>query len=535
MIHNLRFFCQRVLPLVYDDSLSFQELLYKVVNKINEIIKTIDDLNTQEVIKATLKEWLENGTLENIIKEAYSEYLLNVGLLPKTIKGNVELDIHHEDIGIQGGCCIGDNKIVVYFPSNNSNVGLLECYNLHTKELIWSHNIQGYHGNTISYYDEKLYITACIDQTGSSEILMPYIIVVDINNPAVVEKIITMPVGIYSALIINGDIYALTKKDFVENIDNIVTVYDMETLNVKREFALQNYVHIVNKTRTQGLSCYHDGNIYIVDHNTLSVFGYDLFGELTYIGTVEQIMNKFRWIGELEFISYDAGKWYIGSITRSTGEHLDRLSCICEVGLYNSIVLKEKRPLTISPTAPRSTNTIVVATNTKPLDPFSLQYNHWVPTVDDAVNLMKSFNAVGRLRIDAPENYKGLAYIFNNFTGTIYGSANNYTPVYNLVFMNCNNLSANNLDFSNAQENTRTIADNDVSAHVFSIKSSISVINWRNAEGKKLYLNNSEIMLTSSAIDISRLSFSKVWKRSNWTGEIIDSDSFASIIYTLDN
>ena len=33
----------KVLPLVYDDSLSYYEVLCKVVNKINEIIENIDD------------------------------------------------------------------------------------------------------------------------------------------------------------------------------------------------------------------------------------------------------------------------------------------------------------------------------------------------------------------------------------------------------------------------------------------------------------------------------------------------------------
>lgn len=36
-IKNFRFFCQKVLPLVYDDSLSYYEVLCKAINKLNEI------------------------------------------------------------------------------------------------------------------------------------------------------------------------------------------------------------------------------------------------------------------------------------------------------------------------------------------------------------------------------------------------------------------------------------------------------------------------------------------------------------------
>ena len=37
-IKTLRFYCQKVLPLVYDDTLSYYELLCKVCNKLNEVI-----------------------------------------------------------------------------------------------------------------------------------------------------------------------------------------------------------------------------------------------------------------------------------------------------------------------------------------------------------------------------------------------------------------------------------------------------------------------------------------------------------------
>ena len=42
-VDSFRFWCQKVLPLVYDDSLSYYELLCKVVNYLNN---TIADVNT---------------------------------------------------------------------------------------------------------------------------------------------------------------------------------------------------------------------------------------------------------------------------------------------------------------------------------------------------------------------------------------------------------------------------------------------------------------------------------------------------------
>ena len=71
-----RFWCQKVLPLVYDDSLSYYELLCKVVYKLNElaenqnnlsdeIIQVAQDLNDFKnqvpgMIEAKVQEWLDN-------------------------------------------------------------------------------------------------------------------------------------------------------------------------------------------------------------------------------------------------------------------------------------------------------------------------------------------------------------------------------------------------------------------------------------------------------------------------------------------
>ena len=64
VLNHFRFWCQSVLPLVYDDSLSYYEVLCKVVNYINklidsdkEIIKDIDGIKSDLKIVQT---WIEN-------------------------------------------------------------------------------------------------------------------------------------------------------------------------------------------------------------------------------------------------------------------------------------------------------------------------------------------------------------------------------------------------------------------------------------------------------------------------------------------
>ena len=75
LIH-FRFWCQKVLPLVYDDSLSYYEVLCKVVNYINNLIDTNNQIiEYVDELKAELKvvqDWIDNfdtSYAESIIRE----------------------------------------------------------------------------------------------------------------------------------------------------------------------------------------------------------------------------------------------------------------------------------------------------------------------------------------------------------------------------------------------------------------------------------------------------------------------------------
>lgn len=61
-IENFRFWCHKILPLVYEDSLSYYELLCKVLKKLNEVIGQINDIDLSELynlIKALME--IDNG------------------------------------------------------------------------------------------------------------------------------------------------------------------------------------------------------------------------------------------------------------------------------------------------------------------------------------------------------------------------------------------------------------------------------------------------------------------------------------------
>lgn len=75
-LRYFHFWCQKVLPLVYDDSLSYYEVLCKVVRYINELITTdnqiIEDIGELKADLDVVQNWINNfdtSFAEQIIAE----------------------------------------------------------------------------------------------------------------------------------------------------------------------------------------------------------------------------------------------------------------------------------------------------------------------------------------------------------------------------------------------------------------------------------------------------------------------------------
>lgn len=84
MIETLRYWCQKVLPLVYDDSLSYYELLNKVALKINEMIEQVNGI--PDLVTETVSEQLDDGTVQDIIAEILTnDFFLNVKRPPEGV------------------------------------------------------------------------------------------------------------------------------------------------------------------------------------------------------------------------------------------------------------------------------------------------------------------------------------------------------------------------------------------------------------------------------------------------------------------
>lgn len=82
MLRHFRFWCYKVLPLVYDDSLSYYELLCKVVKYINDLIDSdkaiIEDVDELKKDVEFVKNWIDNfdtTTLENLLSEVLAKMI----------------------------------------------------------------------------------------------------------------------------------------------------------------------------------------------------------------------------------------------------------------------------------------------------------------------------------------------------------------------------------------------------------------------------------------------------------------------------
>lgn len=104
-----------VLPTVYSDALSYGEQLDKFCYQLNQLIENNNIL--PDFIAEMIKEYINSGTIGEVIRDVLSDYILNVKYPPKGIKPAVGDGSADDTEAIQG--CIeyaSNNGGVVYFP-----------------------------------------------------------------------------------------------------------------------------------------------------------------------------------------------------------------------------------------------------------------------------------------------------------------------------------------------------------------------------------------------------------------------------------
>lgn len=118
-VQPLYYWVQHILPLVYDDSLSYMELLGKVTKKLNELVENNNLL--PDYIMELIKEYISSGEIEKVLAEVLANYMLNVKFPPKGLTPAVGDGSADDTAAIQG--CIDyayqNGGMAVYFPSGS--------------------------------------------------------------------------------------------------------------------------------------------------------------------------------------------------------------------------------------------------------------------------------------------------------------------------------------------------------------------------------------------------------------------------------
>lgn len=116
-VTELRYWCQKILPLVYDDSLSYYEVLGKIVKKLNDLIENSSIL--PDYIQNLIQEYISSGAIGDVVRDILTNFMLNVKNPPNDLKPAVGDGSEDDTIAIQG--CIDyaseNGGMCVYFPS----------------------------------------------------------------------------------------------------------------------------------------------------------------------------------------------------------------------------------------------------------------------------------------------------------------------------------------------------------------------------------------------------------------------------------
>lgn len=96
-----RYFCHKILPAVFDDSLSYYEVVCKLTSKVNEIIELENDLESKYQELASRMQDAESN-IENIYSEIAAikldiaeKYTYLLDLIKKLMGNSLQYDVQH--------------------------------------------------------------------------------------------------------------------------------------------------------------------------------------------------------------------------------------------------------------------------------------------------------------------------------------------------------------------------------------------------------------------------------------------------------
>lgn len=342
------FYCNSIIPQLYDNGLSYNEQISKIIKKINEIITRVNDLNEfvnvvyelvkeldahiAEIVKEQLTTWLNDGTLEEILQNVSNEFFnqLKTELLSITIKTprimatrvfreirnlgdyNILLETNKPYYSwLQGFTAYTDGngmlRFALAFISQNTNYTKnntvdLAIFDENGNILRHSTFILG-HAQSICYLNGQLYVSFSYEFQNGNQVNTNKVAIIDegtltsynvVTFDRMVHELCTDGENIYCSSIDNASIY---KMDF-ENKTTTLLFYNQDI-----------------KTTIQGMCIYKD-KFFIATSAQAKIVVCDKSGNTFYVYSFPRETDNLYNVGEIQGLSVINDTFYFGTFSK---------------------------------------------------------------------------------------------------------------------------------------------------------------------------------------------------------------------------
>ena len=296
--------------------------------------------------------------LENSITARVNDLekdIFDIAKNSKSLTGNLILNYNYDFATknqCQGGCYIGNNRYLVYFYNPSSSIGTLRCFNTGTYTIEWEHNINAYHGGTITYNPNTNKIYICAGLTPEN-VPMNLIAEIDLTSPSTIVRTITLPeVTSCMSLIYDSEtdlFYSMPYSGTTAGTSDMLYVFNNELTEVVRTVQLKDFPSVKYGISHQGINVVLDGIGYLATSNAKlrAIYGYDInTGDIVSISDIPPIINKCRAIGEVEHLmyNYDTEQMLVGSVLFYSGVDGYHAYSLFEVDMFKGIAVINPDP-----------------------------------------------------------------------------------------------------------------------------------------------------------------------------------------------
>ena len=138
-VEKIRCWCNKILPLAYDDSLSYYEVLAKVQEKINELIQAHNEL--PDYIKEAVIKYAHSDEFNDYIKSIFANLVVNVKYPPAGLKAAVGDGVTNDSDAFQ--------NVLDYCNANQRIMFIPDGKYVITRKLYMSYPVIGASDDTV--------------------------------------------------------------------------------------------------------------------------------------------------------------------------------------------------------------------------------------------------------------------------------------------------------------------------------------------------------------------------------------------------